>query len=117
MERLVFLPVAFALAILASPFHLSYFAFAVLAGLGIILFDFVRGKEESFEPQFGYWSVLLGFVCVAIAFYISNSYGITFEALDHDRTFPKLVRRLPYFGVTFLTIGAVIVIKSIFNRR
>lgn len=105
MERLVFLPLAFALAFLAFNFHLSYFTFAILAGLGIIVFDFVRGKEESFEPQFGYWSVLFGLVCLAIAFYISNSYGITFEALDHDKTFPKLVRRLPYFGVTLLTIG------------
>ena len=116
MERLIFLPVAFALAILASPFHLSYLTFAILVGLGIILFDFVRGKNESFEPQFGYCSLVVGLVCLAIAFYISKSYGITFEALDHDRTVPKFVRRLPYFGVTFLTIGAVIVIKSIFSK-
>ena len=105
MERLVFLPIALVLAILVSPFHLSYFTFGILAGLGIILFDFVRGKDESFEPQFGYWSLIFGLVCLAIAFYISNSHGITFEGLDHDQTFPKFVRPLPYFGVTFLTIG------------
>lgn len=117
MERLVFLPVAFALAILASPFQLSYFSFAVLAGFSIVLFDFVRGEEETFEPQYGYLSIVFGFVCLAIAFYITYSRGITFEALDQDRTFPKFVRRMPYFGVTFLTIGVVIVLKSIVNRR
>jgi len=117
MERLVFLPVALTLAVFVAPFHLSYFTFTIVAGLGIILFDYVCGKEESFEPQFGYWSVLFGLVCLAIAFYISNKYRITFEALDHDRSFPKFVRRLPYFGVTFLIVGAVIVIKSIFSKR
>jgi hypothetical protein len=65
----------------------------------------------------GYWLVVLGLACLAIAFYISNRYGITFEALDHDKTFPKFVRRLPYFGVVLFTIGAVIVIKSFFRKR
>ncbi|MFY9260371.1 MAG: hypothetical protein WAO71_07690 [Gallionella sp.] len=117
MERLVFLPVAFFLVILTYPFHLSYLAFGVLMGLGIIVFDFVRGKEESFEPPLGYLLVVLGLTCLAIAFYISNRYGITFEALDHDKTFPKFVRKLPYFGVALLTMGAVIVIKSFFRKR
>ena len=117
MERLVFLPVALTLAVFFAPYHLSYFTFAIVTGIGIILLDYVRGKEEFFEPRFGYWSVLFGLACLAIAFYISNKYSITFEALNHDKTFPKLVRRLPYFGVTLLTIGAVIVIKSIFSKR
>ncbi|MEQ1533672.1 MAG: hypothetical protein HOO97_11310 [Sideroxydans sp.] len=114
MERLIFLP--FAIAVMAYPFHLSYFGFAVVAGFGIILVDFFRGKNESFEPTFGLLLLLIGIIFLVVAFYICNSLGITFEALDHDKTFPKLVRRLPYFGIVFLTMGIVIVAKSVIHK-
>lgn len=116
MERLIFLPFAFAIAVLAYPFHLSYFGFAVVAGLGIILVDFFRGKNESFEPKFGLLLFLIGIICLVVALYICNSLGMTFETLDHDKTFPKLVRRLPYFGIAFLTMGIVIVAKSVIHK-
>ncbi len=47
---------------MAYPFHLSYFGFAVVAGFGIILVDFFRGKNESFEPTFGLLLLLIGII-------------------------------------------------------
>lgn len=117
MERLVFIPVGLAIAILTSPFHLTYFAFAIVVGLAITLLDFMWGNKEAFDPQFGYWSLATGLVCLVVAYYLSNDQGITFDEMVNDKTFPKLLRRLPYFGVAFLTIGTVIVIKSIFRKR
>jgi hypothetical protein len=115
-ERFLFLPVAFALALLVIPFHLSYIALAIIVAIAILLFDLLRGKE-NYDPQDGYWFLAIGVILLVSAYFVSSNYGISFEALDHDQSFPKLVRRLPYFGVASLTIGAIIVAKSLFIRR
>ena len=117
MKRLIFLPVALIFAAVLVPFHFSYITISIFAGIVIIFFDFFTDRDYSTKSLVGYWAIFFGVLCLAIAFYLSHISGITFEALLNDRDFPKVVRRLPSFGIAFLTIGAVIVLKSIFIRR
>jgi len=89
---------------------------AIIVAIFILLFDLLRGKENS-DPQVGYWFLAIGIALLISAYFVSSNYGISFEALDQDKSFPKLVRGLPYYGVSSLTMGAIIVAKSLFTRR
>ena len=98
-------------------FHLSYVGAAVLTALGIALLEYVRGEEQLTGPQAGFWTVPVGLMCLIATSFASNRYGLSFEALARDRSFPKLVRSLPFLSVVLLTLGAVPVIKSVFGKR
>jgi len=42
---------------------------------------------------------------------------VSLEALDHDQSSPRLIRRLPYFGIAFMTMGATILVLSFLRKR
>lgn len=116
MQRLAMIPLGMTVGYLSLNYHLTYFSFGILIGLSIIFVDYLHGKEHTSDPQFGYISVLVGIALLATTFFITNSYGITFEELDQDKNFSKFARYLPVFSVTFLTMGVFGVIKSISGR-
>jgi hypothetical protein len=116
-ERLIWMIVAIVLVIVILPFHFTYVGFGIAAGLAIVLFDFTRNKRESFDSKYGYWSLIIGIFCLLVAYYVSKNYGISFDELDYDKSFFKLVRGLPFFGITFLTIGVVVITKSMLNKQ
>jgi hypothetical protein len=117
MERLAFLPIAIGIALIVVRFDLTYSSFAVLVGVALPILYLIRSQNASLDSKLGYFWILFGMACLVVAYFICNSYGISFETLDHDRSFPKLVRRLPYFGIAFLTTGTTIIAISVFMRR
>jgi Na+/melibiose symporter-like transporter len=116
-QRLTFLPVAIVTALIAIRLDLTYVGFAILAGIVIPIVALVRGRETFASATPGYTFVVVGFVLLILAYFVCNHYGISFEALDHDRSFPKAIRRLPYLGIAFLTAGVMALAISNFRQQ
>lgn len=117
MDRLLFLPVAFMLVLVAQPYDLSYLGFAILVGIAVFLYDCFRGDSEALQSRTGVLFLLIGSISLAIALFLSDKYGVTFDAMDHDQTFPKFIRRLPYYGIAFITTGALVMIRSFLKSK
>jgi Na+/melibiose symporter-like transporter len=117
MERLVFLPVAIATALISIRLDLTYAGLAVLVGIVIPLVSLVRGEDMFSTATLGYLCVFLGIALLTFSYFVCNHYGISFEALDHDWSFPRVVRRSPYFGIAFLSTGATTIAISILKKR
>lgn len=117
MDRLFFIPLGFILAIIARPYNLTYLGTAILVGVIIVAFDCMRTESVIFRPETGTWFLIIGSAFLGIALFICDSYAITFDDLDHDKTFPKLIKRLPYIGISSITMGTVIAIKSFFRTK
>ncbi|MGQ3169168.1 MAG: hypothetical protein ACT6RZ_00740 [Methylophilus sp.] len=117
MDRLLFLPAALILAIVTGPYDLSYLGLAILVGIGIVIYDLIRSDGEALESHTAVWFLMIGSICLAIALYESNRYGVTFDAMNDARTFPKSIRRLPYYGIIFITVGVLVVIKSLLKEK
>jgi len=105
MERLTFFPIAIITALISIRLNLTYVGFAMLIGLVLPITLLVRRKETYASAMPGYAFVVVGLVITLIAYLVCLHYGISFEALDQDRSFSRVVRRLPYFGLTFLSAG------------
>ena len=117
MERLAFLPVAIFTALIAVRLDLTYVGFAILAGVAIAIVSVIRGSETFATPASGYAFVVIGAGLLVCAYFVCNHYGVSFEALDRDRSFPRAVRRLPYFGIAFLSAGIMAIGLSLFRRK
>ncbi len=117
MERLVFLPVAIVTALIAVRLDLSYVGLAILVGVAISIAFIVRGSETFATPASGYAFVVMGAGLLVCAYFVCNHYGVSFEALDRDRSLPRAVRRLPYFGIAFLSAGIMAIGLSFFRRK
>ena len=117
MYNLLFLPVALILVLVTRPYDLSYLGLAILVGIAIFIYDYVRPDGEAFKPQAGIWFLIIGSVCIAIALYESNSHGITFAKMEHVKAFPKSIRKLPYYGIALITIGVLVGIKSLLKGK
>jgi hypothetical protein len=117
LERMAFSVAAIAVAILMLPFDLSYVGVGIVVAVAILFFDYAWGNDETFRVDYGYLSVVIGVLCLGATFFISKRYGISFEELSHDENFTEFVQRLPYFGVAFMTMGIVVMLKSIFSSR
>lgn len=113
MGRLVFLAFAIAAALIAHRLDLTYVGFSVAIGIMLPVLGMAR-SEATATP--GYVFVWLGIALLILAFFVCKKYGISFEALDRYRSFPKTVRRLPYYGLTFLTAGLTIIVIAIFRK-
>ena len=116
-QRLAFLPVAIVTALIAIRLDLTYVGFAILIGIAIPIVALVRGREMFATTTPGYAFVVFGFALLIIAYFVCNHYGISFGALDQDRSFPRAIRRLPYFGIAFLTSGVMAIGISIFRQQ
>lgn len=116
MERLSFLPCAIVIALVAHSLTLTYVGYSVAIGIFLAIVAIAR-KERSISPTTpGYAFVWLGIALLGLAYFVCNKYGISFEALDRDRSFPKSVRRLPYYGLSSLTAGLTVIVISIFRK-
>lgn len=116
MERLAFLPIAIVTALIAIRLDLTYVGLAVLVGMAIPTVSAMRDREIRTTNATGYALIIFGLSLLLIAYFVCAHYGLSFEALDHDRSFPKAVRRLPYFGIALLTSGATAIVISVFRQ-
>ena len=115
-DRLLFLPVAIALGLCAAYLNLGYAGLGVLFGIAILVFDALRG--QSFAPSFGTGSALagMGLACYWGGYFYARKHGMSLDELDADRNLPKYLRRLPYYGITAITMGVVLIVLDIANR-
>lgn len=118
MERFVFLPVTIATVLIAVcfNFNLTYAGFAILVGIITPIVFLVCGKDVFSTETQGYLCIFLGIAFLILAYFVCNRYGISFEVLSHDRSFPRGVRRSPYFGIAFLSTGATTIAISILKK-
>lgn len=117
MERLAFLPVAIIAALIATRLDLTYVGLAILIGIAIPMASaVVQDNDMCSSTAPGYAFAIFGVALLLLAYLVCNHYGISFEILNKDRSFPKAVRRLPYFGITFLTSGITAIGISIFRQ-
>jgi hypothetical protein len=117
MDRLAFFPVTIVIVLIAVYLHLTFVSVAILGGIVIPLFGLISGKDIFASTATGYLCSLLGIALLICAYLICNHYGISFAKLDSDRSFPRLVRRLPYYGITLLSTAATTFAISIFRKR
>jgi hypothetical protein len=66
MDRLLFLPIAIALAIISTSFHLSNLAYGFLIGIALVIFNLLLGNKGYFELRLGFWMSVLRAVCLAV---------------------------------------------------
>lgn len=116
MDRLAFFPVTIVIVLIALYLHLTYVSVAILSGIAVPLFDLVRNKDFFSSTTASYLCCLLGLALLICAYLVCNHYGISFAELDSDRSFPRLVRRLPYLGIAFLSTAATTMAISIFRK-
>jgi heme/copper-type cytochrome/quinol oxidase subunit 1 len=116
MDRLLFLPIAIALAIISTSFHLSNLAYGFVVGIALVIFNVLLGNKGYFELRLGFWMSVLGAVCLVVSMFLSNRHGLSFEGLLNDVNLPKFVRRLPIFGVSLTTIGIVIILTNFIRK-
>ena len=117
IKRLAFLPISIVIALIAIRFELTYSGLAVLVGIALPFFDRARSRAMPIDDSHGFLWVAFGVVILGIAYLVSNHYALSLEALDHDQSFPRLIRRLPYFGIAFMTMGATILALSFLRKR
>jgi hypothetical protein len=117
MERLALLAVGIVVALIAIQLNLTYVGLAVLIGIAMPVFSIVRGSDTFSSAMSAYVFVVIGFGLLVLAYFICDHYGIPFETLDEDRSFPRVIRRLPYFGIVFLTSGCTAMAIAIFRRQ
>lgn len=118
MNRVLFLPVAILAVLIGDRLHLGYIGFAILIGITIPFFSFLVGENEMLmSASFGYVLMGIGGALLLIAYSISIHYGLTFEALDQDRTFLRPIRRLPCFGIASISAGVTSIALSNFRQR
>lgn len=117
MERLLFLALAIIATLVAVRFELTYVGFAILVGFAIPVVSLVCGRDAFSSTPSGYVLMVAGVLLLVIAHLVCSQYGISFDALDHDRSFPRLVRRLPSFGIACLSSGLTTIAISAFRQR
>jgi hypothetical protein len=116
-ERFIFLPITICCAFIVFYFHLAYFSAGVLIGIAVVLFDLVRGRDEIFNIKAGYGFLAIGIALLMAAEFVCRNYGFSFDELDHQKSLPKFVRNLPGIGVGMITMGLIIIIKSVFGAK
>lgn len=116
LDRLLFLPVAIAVGLGAAYLNLGYAGLGVLVAVAILTLCALRGK--SFAPAFETGSVLvgIGLACYWGGYFYARQHGMSLDELDAARNFPKYLRRLPYYGVTAITMGVGLIVLDIANR-
>jgi uncharacterized membrane protein len=118
VNRILFLPVAILATLIGARLHLGYLGFAILVGITIPFFSLLVGENEMLiSASFGCFLMGVGVALLLIAYSISIHYGLTFEALDQDRTFLKPIRRLPCFGIASISAGVTSIALSHFRQR
>ena len=105
MDRLLAIPAAIVVALLASKFDLTYVGLAVALGLVLPLSSLLCGAKVLNDPRLGYALVAAGLFFLLAAWLVCWHYGISMDELYRDRSFHRQVRGLPYFAITFLTYG------------
>jgi len=116
MERLAIFPFALFIVFISVRLNLTYVGIAVSVGVLLPIVYLLRGKENYFTPTPGYAFLMLGLATTLLAHLVCLHYGISFETLDQDRSFAKWVRRLPYFGLVFLSSGMTALAIFIIRR-
>lgn len=114
--RLAFLPVAIVAALIAIRLDLTYVGLAILIGITIPIAAMVQGREMFPTTTLGYAFATIGVSLLILAYFVCNHFDISFEILDQDRSFPRAIRRLPYFGIAFLTSGVTAIAISKFRQ-
>jgi len=117
MERLTFFPIAIIIALISVRLNLTYVGFAVLAGAVVPVASMLRGKETYATATPGYALLIVGLAITLIAYFVCSHYGISFETLDQDKSFSRGIRRLPYFGVAFLSSGITALAIFVIRQR
>ena len=117
MDRLAFFPVTIMIVLIAVYLHLTYVSVAILGGMVIPLFGLISGKDILASTATGYLCGLLGIALLICAYLVCNHYAISLAELDSDRSFPRLVRRLPFSGIAMLSTAATIFAISMFRKR
>jgi hypothetical protein len=90
---------------------------AAIVSVVLAILSCVFEEEPSGSSATGYLMVFVGMGLMAVAYFVGHRYGISFETLDQDRSFPKLVRRLPYFGIVCISFGATSLAMWLFRGR
>jgi hypothetical protein len=115
-DRLLFLPVAIALGLGAAYLKLGYAGLGILAGVAIFAFSMLRG--QSFAPAFETGSILvgIGLACYWGGYFFARKHGMSLDELAAARSSPEYLRRLPYYGITAITMGVILMVLDIANR-
>jgi hypothetical protein len=117
IRQVTFSGAAIVAVVLAIYLDLTFVGVAILFGSAFAILSYVFEVERSGSSATGYFMVFLGMGLLAVAYVVCNRYGISFETLDQDRSFPKLVRRLPYFGIACISFGATSLAMWFFAGR
>lgn len=117
MERLAFLPIGMVIALVAVRFELSYASTAILLGIALAFLDRLRGRAPAIDGRFGFFWVAFGALLVGGACLLAERYGISLATLDRDKSFPRIVRHLPGFGIACMSMGATILALACLQRR
>lgn len=97
--------------------ELAYVGFAVLLGVSFTLLSLFLSDDLLTSIASSYVCAFIGLAILLVAYLICSSYGISFEALNQDRSIPRLIRRLPYFGITLISAGMTNFVISIVKRN
>lgn len=102
---------------LAIYLDLTYAGLAILFGIVFAVLASAYDEDFSRTSAAGYFMVFAGLGLLAVAWLVCNRYGISFDAPDQDRSFPKLVRRLPYLAIVCISFGAASLAMWLFRGR
>jgi hypothetical protein len=102
-----------ALGTIGIVFNLSYFGQGVLMGLILALFYIGRSKYLK-VAALGF--CVVGALCLWLALDYSANLGMTFEALNQTRSVGKLTRRMPFYAVTSLCAGIVLLAYLVLGK-
>ena len=117
LERLAFIPVAIVLASIAIYFDFTYVGFGVLIGITLPFCWALNGEKIIPSIELGGLIGLIGLACYIAAKYVALKNGLTLEELDAARKYSKFIRRLPYYSITAITTGLVLVIMGVLKKH
>lgn len=117
LDRFLFILIGLALGMAAWYFDFGYLGLGILIGLAVPCLSVIRGASFTSSFNTGALIALTGIVCYLAAVFYCNKYGMSLAECYAASVFTKHIRRLPFYGISCLTAGIIIMIFDILGRR
>ncbi len=115
-DRALFLPIAIGLAFIAIRYDFTYIGLGILFGVALVIYEYVK-EGETYSLKFGIIFLAIGIIGFILSLYFSSKYGLSFQELTDSREFPRYIRRMPYYSVSLLMTGMVVVIYRLLGQK
>ena len=115
MERLAIIPFAVAAALIAYGLNLTYVAISISCGI-FLAYAAIAYQRNFSSTTPGSVLIWVGIALLAIAYFVHQKYGTVFDLRGHDGSIPKMIRRLPYYGVGSIVLGLTLIVIATFRR-